>query len=152
MSPERSAGGVVIREQAGHLELAVIRPRGRSTVWALPKGHVDPGERLHETAAREVREETGLSARLEAPLGEIRYSYQHRGRLVHKEVAFFLFRHHLGEIDQLEPSMRVEVDEARWILLERAQELLSYPGEREVVARAASLLRQAASGAQTGNG
>jgi 8-oxo-dGTP pyrophosphatase MutT (NUDIX family) len=140
MPQEASAGGVVIREHQGVLELAVIRPRGK-TVWALPKGHVDGTETPAEAAAREVFEETGLRARLEQPLGEIRYFYQFRGKRIFKKVSFFLFRHQDGEIDKLDPSMRVEVDEARWVRLSEAQTLLAYKGEKEMVAAAQALLQ-----------
>ena len=58
------AGGVVLR---GEKFLAMKRFNG---VWLLPKGHVDPGETLEETAVREVAEETGLKAQLGPKLGK----------------------------------------------------------------------------------
>ncbi len=147
MPRELSAGGVVIREHEGVLQVAVIRPRGKS-VWALPKGHVDGEETPAEAATREVCEETGLRARLERPLGEIKYFYQFRGKRIFKTVAFFLFRDEEGTIDALDPSMRVEVDEARWIPLADAPRVLAYKGEKEMAARALELLGSAASDGQ----
>jgi 8-oxo-dGTP pyrophosphatase MutT (NUDIX family) len=140
MPREASAGGVVIRDNAGSWEVAVIRPHGRN-LWALPKGHVDPGETPEQTAAREVREETGLTATLVSPLGEIRYVYQFRGQRIFKRVHFFLFRFQAGELGVLPPGPRVEVDETRWVPLERLVSVLGYKGEKSIAARAVRLLR-----------
>ncbi len=136
---EFSAGGVVVREHQGRLEVAVIRPRGRS-VNALPKGHIDPGETAEQAATREVSEETGLVARLESKLGDVHYVYRFRGQTIMKVVSFFLFRHLSGEIDALAKEMRKEVDVARWMPLSEAVAKLSYPGEREVASKAQKLL------------
>src|SRR5437773_8900900 len=75
MQREFSAGGVVVRTIDGRPHVAVIRPRGKDGVWALPKGKIDPGESAAETAVREVREETGIEGRLVEKLGDIRYVY-----------------------------------------------------------------------------
>ncbi len=150
MPREASAGGVVVCERDGTLALAVIRPRGR-TVWALPKGHVNAGETLAQAAAREVLEETGLTVELDAPLGAIQYVYQFRGQKIFKQVHFFLFRCVGGEIDKLDPGMRIEVEEARWVPLVDAKKVLAYRGEREVVARAAALLEMRASSHAVGS-
>ena len=120
--------------------MAVIRPHGRS-LWALPKGHVDPGESAEQTATREVWEETGLKATLLAPLGEIRYVYQFRGQRIFKRVHFFLFRYHSGVLGDIQhEGQRVEVDEARWVPLVRVAALLGYKGEKAIAARAVRML------------
>lgn len=139
MPREASAGGIVVREQGGELEVAVIRPHGRS-LWALPKGHVDPGETPEQTAVREVWEETGLKATLVAPLGEIRYVYQFRGQRIFKRVHFFLFRYQEGDLGPL-PGPRVEVDEVRWVPVGQLVPMLGYKGEKAVAARAVRWLR-----------
>lgn len=122
--------------------LAAIRPRGKKEgVWALPKGNIDPGESPAETAVREVREETGIEARLVEKLGDVRYVYTRRGGLrVFKVVSFFLLRAGRGRIGEIDETMRVEVAEARWLPLEEAPRLLAYGGEREMAAKAAERL------------
>ena len=119
--------------------MAVIRPHGRS-LWALPKGHVDPGESAEQTATREVWEETGLRATLVAPLGEIRYVYQFRGQRIFKRVHFFLFRYQTGALGPL-PGPRVEVDEVRWVPVAQLVPMLGYKGEKAVASRAVRWLR-----------
>lgn len=137
---EFSAGGIVIREVEGRVEVAVIKPAGRN-VTALPKGHIDRGETSQQAALREVLEETGLTVTVEQKLGDVKYVYRFRGKTIFKVVSFFLFRWHSGEIDQITEAMRKEVDVARWLLLEEAVAQLSYPGEREMATKALALLR-----------
>jgi 8-oxo-dGTP pyrophosphatase MutT (NUDIX family) len=134
---EFSAGGVVLREANGLVELAVIKPAGRSTT-ALPKGHIDPGENAEQAARREVLEETGLAVEPICKLGDVKYVYRFRGRAIFKTVTFFLFRYTSGEVGQISEAMRKEVDRAWWMPLADAVNLLSYPGEREMTAKAAA--------------
>jgi 8-oxo-dGTP pyrophosphatase MutT (NUDIX family) len=136
---EVSAGGVVLRGE----DVAVIVPKRLAAdgalVLGLPKGHPDGEETLEQAATREVREETGLDAELVEKLGDVRYVYRRDGRMVRKSVAFFLFRHRSGSLDDHDH----EIIEARWMPLEEARSALSYPGEREMAERALSRLRSA---------
>jgi 8-oxo-dGTP pyrophosphatase MutT (NUDIX family) len=63
------AGGLVFRTtEDGGVEWLLVESSQDENVWVLPKGHVEPGERLKLTAVREVREETGVLARILAVL------------------------------------------------------------------------------------
>jgi 8-oxo-dGTP pyrophosphatase MutT (NUDIX family) len=126
MIREFSAGGVVVRRMRGRAFIAVVRVR--DDVLALPKGHPEPGESSAEAAQREVREETGLDARLVEKLDDIRYWYARDGERVMKIVSFFLFRYRTGSIEDHDH----EVEEALWIPLEEATDRLAYRGERDM--------------------
>ena len=142
MRRELSAGGVVVRRLRGGWRLAAIRPGGKD-VWALPKGLIAPGENPAATAAREVREETGVDGRLVEKLGDVRYVYTWQGERVFKIVSFYLFRYARGRLGDIPPEHAHEVDAARWLPLEDAPRLLAYGGEREMAERARKLLAEA---------
>ena len=134
---EFSFGGVVVRrdESSGRHEVIAIVPRGKK-VLALPKGGANPEESGEETAAREVREETGVTATVVDHLGDVNYWYRRGGRSVYKTVRFFLCEYVSGSTDDHDH----EVEEARWIPLEEAPRRLAFPGERRMVGLAARRL------------
>jgi 8-oxo-dGTP pyrophosphatase MutT (NUDIX family) len=103
-------------------------------VLGLPKGHPDGDETAAEAATREVREETGLTAELVEPLGDVHYEYERKGRPMHKTVAFFLFSYVSGSLEDHDD----EIEEASWMPLADAIAAVTYPGEREILRRALS--------------
>jgi 8-oxo-dGTP pyrophosphatase MutT (NUDIX family) len=127
---EHSFGGVVVRDG----EVLVITPAGRPQVCTLPKGGPQDGESEQVTATREVREETGVEARVVERLGDVEYFYRRGGLRVFKTVGFYLCDYVSGDTADHDH----EVDDARWMPLERARTELSYPGERRIIERALS--------------
>jgi 8-oxo-dGTP diphosphatase len=143
MRREFSAGGVVVRRLRGRWVMAAIRPGGKPEgIWALPKGLIGRGEDPEATARREVEEETGVRARPLTKLGDVRYVYTWEGERVFKVVSFYLFRYSGGRLGDLPPALAHEVAETRWLPLEEAPSLLAYAGEREMVERALTALRE----------
>jgi 8-oxo-dGTP pyrophosphatase MutT (NUDIX family) len=130
---EHSFGGVCVRDG----KLAAIVPRGKRAL-ALPKGGPEHGEAPEQTAAREVREETGVTGTVRGPLGDVVYHYRRSGRRVRKTVSFFLLDYVEGSTDDHDH----EVTEARWVPLEQARTELTYPGEREMVENALKMLAE----------
>ncbi|MFT5834592.1 MAG: 8-oxo-dGTP pyrophosphatase MutT (NUDIX family) [Cognaticolwellia sp.] len=68
-----AAGGVVYND---HGEILMIYRRG---FWDLPKGKMDEGESIEETAIREVQEEVGLNdIKIVKPLPTTFHTYRNR--------------------------------------------------------------------------
>ena len=138
-STEFSAGGVVVRDGKCVVIVPTRRAADGSKVLALPKGHPEDGESAADAALREVREEAGVEARLVEKLGDVRYWYTRDGRRIAKVVSFFLLEYLGGEVADHDG----EVEDARWIALERAARELTYKGERDMASRALLRLRTA---------
>jgi 8-oxo-dGTP pyrophosphatase MutT (NUDIX family) len=135
---EVSAGGVVYRRSDEGVEvvLAARRTRRGDLAWGLPKGLVEPDETPEQTAVREVQEETGLEAEVEASLGEIRYFYVWEGVRIRKAVHFFLMLATGGDVSRHDDEM----EDVRWFPLSVTLRRAAYKGEREVLQRAAERL------------
>jgi len=121
----RAAGGLVVRRHGGELQIVVVhRPVHQD--WSFPKGKLEAGETFELAALREVREETGMSCRLVRFVGHTEY-VDRKGRP--KAVAYWV----MGAVGGFF-TPNAEVDELRWLTLDGASRLLSYPRDQELVA------------------
>ena len=84
-----------------------------------------------------MREETGLTAEIEDSLGDTKYFYVWEDARIRKTVHFFLMRHTGGDTTDRDDEM----EEVKWFPLDRALKRAAYRGERDVLKRAADLLR-----------
>ena len=138
----QSAGGVLVRRQGAAVEVLV----GHQTDWntgrpavRLPKGHVEAGETLEQTALREVREETGRLAALGPLLDDSAYQFTNHetGEQIAKQVRYYL----LGDRGPAPSGRDDEMARVEWLPIEEAQQALTFENERSVVRLAARALQ-----------
>jgi 8-oxo-dGTP pyrophosphatase MutT (NUDIX family) len=134
-----SAGGVAFRKQGARSEVVLISV-GKGERWQLPKGLVDKGESPEDAGLREVREEAGVETEMIDRIDRIEYWYysKEQGRSVryHKFVYFFLLRYKSGDVGDHDH----EVNEARWVNIDDAIEMLAFDNEKRIMERAKELI------------
>lgn len=122
----QAAGGVVWRRSpTGALEVLLVH-RPCYDDWTVAKGKLAPDEDHAEAALREVEEETGLRCALGPELSSTSY-HDRRGRPKH--VRYWAMTPVGG---RFVPT--AEVDEVRWLPIEVAGSLLTYPRDRPLLA------------------
>ena len=137
---EVSAGGLVVSSHNPELVALIShRNRGGRADWCIPKGHVENGEDLAQTAIREISEETGIRAEVVEKLGEISYSFKIGPQRIKKTVHHYLLKQTGGELSgDMDPTG--EVIEAKWFKLSELEDILAHENERRVAQRAVEIL------------
>jgi 8-oxo-dGTP diphosphatase len=137
--PVLAAGAVCWRIVDGDVRVLVIH-RPRYDDLTLPKGKVDPGETLPQTAVREVREETGLSITLGMPLSQTEYTIASgREKIVHYWTAEVTEA--AAKASRFKPNS--EVDAVHWMPLAKARVALSYEHDIRLLEEFAQLHEKA---------
>ncbi|HKC04450.1 MAG TPA: NUDIX domain-containing protein [Patescibacteria group bacterium] len=155
---EFSSGGVVFKKTNGQ-GLWLIRKTTASELypnqyWMLPKGRIDdakddePGpmakglikadtKSLEKAALREVKEETGVEAKIVKKIGTSIYSFTDPkvGKIV-KFVTFYLMEY----VKDLPQGFDWETAEIVWLPFDEAKKQLSFGGEKEMLSKASELL------------
>ena len=121
---EYTAGGVVYRHVGDDTQILMIQDRlGR---WTIPKGHVEEGESLEQTALREVAEETGLTEfRLGEKLDKLHFFYRKEGKLIFMTTHVFLMEA-IGDTDAVIPEDSEGIVDAKWFGADEALGLIEY--------------------------
>jgi 8-oxo-dGTP pyrophosphatase MutT (NUDIX family)/phosphohistidine phosphatase SixA len=131
-----TAAGAVVTRSGGREVLLVHRPKYDD--WSFPKGKRDPGEHVTTTAVREVHEESGLKIVLGRPLPPQLYAVAGgRAKTVHYWVARVR-----GNDDVTRYAVNAEIDDVRWVKLERATKMLSYLDDITLLEQFAELPRR----------
>lgn len=135
MEYEKSCGALVFRKSHGNTELLLIRHLSGG-FWSFPKGHVEAGETEEETAAREVKEETGIDIMIDASFREV-VTYSPKKDTV-KDVVYFLAR--AKNFDYI--PQEDEISEVKWVEINLAQSVLTYDNDKQLVNKAKPMIKE----------
>ena len=138
---EISSGGVIFKRKNNSFEVVLVSKK-KGKIWCLPKGHIEEGESLKETAIREVKEETGLRGEIVNKVDNIIYWYSNKdkqGELIKifKRVYFFLLKYVEGETKVHDH----EVENVQWFDIKKARKILTYKTEQDVIKKAEKILK-----------
>jgi 8-oxo-dGTP diphosphatase len=133
-----AAGAVVLRREDGVPEVLLVH-RPKYDDWTIPKGKLDPGEDARTAAVREVLEETGVHVRLGPPLPDQTYEFRNGTGMRTKLVHYWVGRVRSGDGADYAPNE--EIDEVRWVDVEKAAGLLTHERDHQTLADALQFAR-----------
>lgn len=151
MPIERSAGAVIFRKES-LTRTSSVRGVGKSfylllhypsskkakkEYWGFPKGHIEKGETIEETAKRETREETGLTDInfLNGFREEEKYFFVKNRRKIFKIVVFLL-----AETKTKEIKLSFEHIGFQWLPYKEALDKLTFKNAKEILKKAHNYL------------
>ena len=126
-----SCGGVVIFRNK--VLVLYKNYNNRYEGWVLPKGTVEPGESYEQTALREVKEETGVSAKIVEYLGKSQYSFSAYTEIVEKEVHWYLM---LSDSYYSKPQQEEFFLDSGYYKFYEAYHLLKFANEKMMLQKA----------------
>ena len=132
---ESSCGAVVFRDIKGEVKYLLIKNR-RSAQWGFPKGHIEQGETLEQTALREVLEETGLHINIIDGFSCVS-KYKIRDK-IDKMVTIFVGT----TSDTSTVIQREEIEDFIWLTYDKAMNLLKFENDKNILESAYNFLNE----------
>ncbi|MBI4440187.1 NUDIX domain-containing protein [Candidatus Woesearchaeota archaeon] len=131
MPNEKSCGAVVFRRQKDGIRYLLLHYTAGH--WDFPKGHMEKNEKEEQTAAREIREETGID---ETEFADgfreiVKYFYKKGEETVYKEVVFFLSQSAAEHVELSKEHIGYA-----WVSYEHAQKKLTHNTSKELLEKA----------------
>jgi len=144
MANEKSVGGIIFTEEKNsryYLLLEYERmndKEGKHKYWDFPKGHAEEQESEVDTLRREVEEETGIK-NLEILNGfkeVIKYFFRKDGKLINKEVIYFLAKTNTKDI-----KVSFEHTGFKWLKYDEALEKINFKNSKNILKKAEKFLK-----------
>ena len=99
----------------------------------MPKGTVEAGEAFNETAIREVREETGVSASIIKYVGKSQYTFNTSSDTIVKDVHWYLM---MSDSYSSKPQREEFFVDSGYYKYHEAYHLLKFSNEKQILEKA----------------
>jgi len=126
-----SCGGVVFHK--GKVLLLYKNQSGRYDGWVLPKGTLETGETFKQTALREVKEESGVTAKIIKYLGKTEYNFKNPKGTINKTVHWYLM---VADDFKCKPQAEECFTDAGYYKRHEALHLMKFTDEKQMVKKA----------------
>lgn len=137
---EPTAGGVIFRRAAKGSGIEILLIQDAKNRWTIPKGHIEENEKARDTAAREIREETGLKElTVLSWLGKINFRYRRQSSLVLMTTEIYLVKA-LGDTNDLMPEDWM--NGIKWFPAAEAVDVIAYEDISKLILLALKKIRE----------
>lgn len=136
----------MFKKESGEIYWLIIKPKPSpdfpSDRWQLPKGMIEKGENSESAAVREVREETGVEAKIIEKVDTSKYvltfvkTNLYPDNKVFKIVTWYVMEYVSGEAR----ADNKETEEVFWAPFEKALKTLSFSSEKQVLKKASEVI------------
>jgi 8-oxo-dGTP pyrophosphatase MutT (NUDIX family) len=116
------SGAIVVRRGKGNPRVLLITAKRNPEHWLFPKGHVEDGETLEQTALREAEEEAGVRATVIGRAGIMTFDYEGESIRVHYFLAV--------TEDKGQPEKHRQL---AWCSFDEAMKQLTFPDTRTLL-------------------
>ena len=126
-----SAGAILYRDTRGRREYLLLKSRPGD--WEFPKGGVENGEELQQTAIREVKEEAGITdfRLVDGFREEYDYVFEANGDRIHKTVHLFI-----AKSFEASAELSREHRDLQWRDYDQAINTITQDGPRDILREA----------------
>ena len=128
---EKSAGAVVFRREKNKIYYLLLHYEMGH--WGFPKGHIEKGETQHQTALREIKEETGLTdIKFIGDFEEwYKYFFKLKGKNIFKIATYFL-----GETKTKKIKLSFEHIGYKWLTFKDALKQITFDNDKKILSDA----------------
>jgi bis(5'-nucleosidyl)-tetraphosphatase len=137
MITEESSGAIVFRKNEGVIYYLLLQYE--KNYWGLPKGRIEKGEEVEETAKREILEETGINdiEFIKDFKETISYFFTREKIKIFKINVYFL-----AETKTKEIKLSWEHIDFKWLPYSEALEKLTFKNSKDVLIKANNFLSE----------
>ena len=137
MPKEKSCGAIVFKRQKDGIKYLLLHYEAGH--WDFPKGNQEKNEREEQTAAREIKEETGIEdINFVDDFREIiKYFYRKDEEVINKEVVFFLAQASTENV-----KLSFEHIGYAWLSYENAYKRLTFNNSKELLRKGTYFLNK----------
>ncbi len=141
---EKSVGGIIFFEENNNRKYLLLEyerindEKGNHNYLDFPKGHIEKDEKETETLFREIKEETGLE-NIDLILGfkeRLRYFFKKDGKLVNKEVIYYLLRSNAKEV-----RISFEHRGFKWLDYDKALKEIEFKSSKDMLKKAERFIK-----------
>ncbi|AXE60774.1 diadenosine tetraphosphate hydrolase [[Mycoplasma] phocae] len=125
MRKEKSCGAIIFKKISNELYVLLIQQIGGH--WGFPKGHVEENENEHQTAIREVKEETNLDVKIVTNFRAVNTYSPLEG--VIKDVIYFIAIPINDEIKKQASEIKL----AMWYPIREATKKITFPNDATIL-------------------